>query len=211
MISVFFLLYSHYDTFLSEQRICRLPIPHDSKLFETPVEIQLSIYIAAMASTDKDQNGSFGYDFEDKQTRLQLELMDQLQRLGISKYIDLPQVTFSPVLLPQGADKLKLVVVGDQSTGKSSVLQAVTEIPFLIDDKMCTRFATEVVLKRTLPDYPTSIKISIIPAPDDTPERKKILGAWQPEGFDESGTLNKEAMKSVFKQVQRFSLLGELG
>jgi GTPase SAR1 family protein len=113
--------------------------------------------------------------------------------------------------LSQGADKLKLVVVGDQSTGKSSVLQAITEIPFPIDDKMCTRFATEVVLKRTLPDHPTSIEVSIIPAPDEPPERKKTLVAWQPEGFDQTGTLNKEAMKSVFKQVRRLSSLDGLG
>jgi hypothetical protein len=93
------------------------------------------------------------------------------------------------------------VVVGDQSTGKSSVLQAVTEIPFLVDDNMCTRFATEVVLRRNLPDEPTSIEISIIPAADEPPERKKMLVSWQPEGFDQIGTLNKEAMKSIFKQV----------
>jgi hypothetical protein len=36
---------------------------------------------------------SFGYDFEDKQTRQELELIDDLQKLGVSKYLDLPQVS----------------------------------------------------------------------------------------------------------------------
>jgi hypothetical protein len=34
----------------------------------------------------------FGYDFEDEQTRAELKLMDDLQELGVSKYLDLPQV-----------------------------------------------------------------------------------------------------------------------
>jgi hypothetical protein len=34
-----------------------------------------------------------GYDFEDKQTRRELELIDDLQKLGVSKYLDLPQVS----------------------------------------------------------------------------------------------------------------------
>lgn len=36
---------------------------------------------------------SFGYDFEDSQTRAQLELIDDLHKLGVSNYIDLPQVS----------------------------------------------------------------------------------------------------------------------
>jgi hypothetical protein len=39
------------------------------------------------------QSESFGYDFEDKQTRQELELIDDLQKLGVSKYLDLPQVS----------------------------------------------------------------------------------------------------------------------
>lgn len=39
------------------------------------------------------QSESFGYDFEDKQTRQELELIDDLQKLGVSKYLDLPQAS----------------------------------------------------------------------------------------------------------------------
>lgn len=40
-----------------------------------------------------------GYEFVDKETKMQLELMDDLQKLGISKYLDLPQVGHSPTIL----------------------------------------------------------------------------------------------------------------
>jgi hypothetical protein len=94
-------------------------------------------------------------------------------------------------------------VVGDQSTGKSSVLQAVTEIPFPVNDLMCTRFATEIVLQRTSSDQRTTVKFKITPASTESAERKEALEAWSPEGFDGNAELNKETMKSVFEQVRR--------
>jgi hypothetical protein len=94
-------------------------------------------------------------------------------------------------------------VVGDQSTGKSSVLQAVTEIPFPVNDLMCTRFATEIVLQRTSSDQKTTVKFEIIPASNESADRKQALFAWRPEGFDGNAELNKETMKSVFEQVHR--------
>jgi GTPase SAR1 family protein len=46
------------------------------------------------------------------------------------------------VKLPQ------IVVVGDQSAGKSSVLESLTGVPFPRDAEACTRFATEIRLRR---------------------------------------------------------------
>lgn len=46
------------------------------------------------------------------------------------------------VKLPQ------IVVVGDQSAGKSSVLEALSGTPFPRDAGACTRFATEIRLRR---------------------------------------------------------------
>jgi GTPase SAR1 family protein len=51
-------------------------------------------------------------------------------------------------------------VCGDQSAGKSSVLEALTGVPFPRNDNTCTRFATEIILRRA--DL-KSLTIKIIP------------------------------------------------
>lgn len=47
-----------------------------------------------MGSIDESPSTSFGYDFEDSQTRAELELIDDLHKLGVSNYLDLPQVSY---------------------------------------------------------------------------------------------------------------------
>jgi GTPase SAR1 family protein len=61
-----------------------------------------------------------------------LDTIDKLRGLGVDKDIPLPQ----------------LVVVGEQDAGKTSVLEAISNIHFPTDQGACTRFATEVVLRR---------------------------------------------------------------
>jgi hypothetical protein len=39
--------------------------------------------------------------------------------------------------------------VGDQSSGKSSVLEGLTGLPFPRDSGLCTRFPTQIVFKRS--------------------------------------------------------------
>jgi hypothetical protein len=75
-----------------------------------------------------------------------LDDIDKLRSHGISHLVALPQ----------------LVVCGDQSSGKSSVLEAISGIPFLTKDNLCTRFATEVVLRRTLDEQ---VSVTITPGP----------------------------------------------
>lgn len=60
-----------------------------------------------------------------------LELVDELMSVGLDSTVPLPQI----------------VACGDQSSGKSSVLEALTEVPFPRKDTLCTRFATEIVLR----------------------------------------------------------------
>ena len=73
-----------------------------------------------------------------------LDTVAQIRKCGLESILSLPQ----------------LVVCGDQSTGKSSVLEALTEIPFPRNDNLCTRFATEIILRRSATD---SLTIKIIP------------------------------------------------
>jgi hypothetical protein len=44
------------------------------------------------SDAEEHPGATVGYDFEDEQTRQQLELMDDLHKIGVSKYLDLPQV-----------------------------------------------------------------------------------------------------------------------
>lgn len=72
-----------------------------------------------------------------------LELIDKLQFAQLDN-VKLPQIC----------------VVGDQSAGKSSVLEAITGTPFPRDAGACTRFATEIRLRRA---KETTLNVSIIP------------------------------------------------
>ncbi|KAN0119549.1 P-loop containing nucleoside triphosphate hydrolase protein [Hyaloscypha variabilis] len=82
------------------------------------------------------------------QSAEQLELLnvvDSLRAYGLSEIVALPQ----------------LIVCGDQSSGKSSVLEAISGIPFPHQETLCTRFATEVILRRSAKE---EINASIVPA-----------------------------------------------
>ncbi|KAI1488211.1 P-loop containing nucleoside triphosphate hydrolase protein [Biscogniauxia mediterranea] len=73
------------------------------------------------------------------------------------------------VALPQ------LVVVGDQSSGKSSVLEGLTGFAFPRDAELCTRYATQITCRR---EDEESITVSIIPSHDASPtEREKANNA----------------------------------
>lgn len=62
-----------------------------------------------------------------------LDSIDRLRRQGINNYISLPQI----------------IVCGDQSSGKSSVLEAISGVTFPVKGGACTRFPTELVLRRS--------------------------------------------------------------
>ncbi|UKZ82587.1 hypothetical protein TrVFT333_010379 [Trichoderma virens FT-333] len=87
--------------------------------------------------------------------RVLLDKVDKLRELGISHLVPLPQ----------------MVVVGDQSAGKSSVLESLTGFHFPRSATLCTRHATEIVCRRE----PTeSVVVSIIPH-NPSPEREKLI------------------------------------
>ncbi|RFU81135.1 interferon-induced gtp-binding mx3 [Trichoderma arundinaceum] len=76
------------------------------------------------------------------ETRRLLDTIDSLRDLRIGGIVDLPQI----------------IVVGDQCSGKSSVLEAISRVHFPVSDGICTRFPTELVLRRA-PKESTDLRI----------------------------------------------------
>ena len=91
--------------------------------------------------------------------------IDKLRSHGISQYVNLPQ----------------LIVCGDQSSGKSSVLDAISGIPFPTKDNLCTRFATEVILRHT---SNINISVAIVPGPGRSEEEQRKLLAFRHDSVD---------------------------
>lgn len=63
---------------------------------------------------------------------LMLEKIDSLFACGVGELVSLPQI----------------VVVGVQSSGKSSVLEGLIKKPLPRDSGLCTRFATQIIFRR---------------------------------------------------------------
>ncbi len=106
--------------------------------------------------------------------------MAQLRKCGLESVISLPQ----------------LVVCGDQSAGKSSVLEALTEIPFPRNDNLCTRFATEIILRRAPAD---SLTIKVIPDTERPKTEQESIKAFQESitNFDELPRVMTTAMVAM--------------
>lgn len=91
-------------------------------------------------------------------------------------------------------DLFKLVVVGDQSSGKSSVLESLTGFSFPRAAGLCTRYATQITCCR---DPVKSVNVSIIPRPDADEELKTRLLAFQ-HRFTE---LENDELANIFIEV----------
>ncbi|KAF2127181.1 P-loop containing nucleoside triphosphate hydrolase protein [Dothidotthia symphoricarpi CBS 119687] len=73
-----------------------------------------------------------------------------------------------------------IVVVGDQSSGKSSVLEGLTGLPFPRDSGLCTLFATQITFRRS---QDSNINVSIIPAKNSCPQDREKLQGWKKSGL----------------------------
>lgn len=94
-------------------------------------------------------------------TSERLNQIDRVRANGIGDHVALPQ----------------LVVCGDQSAGKSSVLEGITGIPFPRQDGLCTRFATEIILRHDSKEQ--RAVATIIPHASRTIEDKTRLSAFR--------------------------------
>ncbi|KAF3066704.1 Interferon-induced GTP-binding protein Mx1 [Trichoderma lentiforme] len=89
-----------------------------------------------------------------------------------------------------------LVVCGDQSTGKSSVLEGVTGIPFPRQEGLCTRFPSEINLRHTECESVT-ITASIRPHISRPAEVQQTLSAYRKQLKDMS------ELPGVIEEVSR--------
>lgn len=112
-----------------------------------------------------------------------LDAIDHLRQEGVSSYLDLPQ----------------LVVCGDQSSGKSSVLEAISGLGFPTKDNLCTRFATELILRRG-PD--SGVTVSIHPDEERSEEDKRHMRDFR------SRTVSLSDFKDIITDAERIIGVG---
>ncbi|KXL51256.1 hypothetical protein M433DRAFT_73240 [Acidomyces richmondensis BFW] len=120
------------------------------------MDCQTDSQVARIADGRKDHDNLMTESLDRLQSqgsRKVMDMIDKLRRSGLTGIVQLPQI----------------VVCGDQSSGKSSVLEAITEIPFPRKENLCTRFATEIILLRA-----TSPSISTKITPDKTRPKEEI-------------------------------------
>ena len=91
-----------------------------------------------------------------------LDAVDSLRSQGISQHVSLPQI----------------IVCGDQSSGKSSILEAISGVSFPVKANTGTRFPTELILRRNIV---TSVKVSIAPHHSRSDHEKTKLGQFRQE------------------------------
>jgi hypothetical protein len=96
-----------------------------------------------------------------------LDAIDKLRRENIDADIEIPQI----------------VVCGDQSSGKSSLLEAIAQVPFPAGSGAVTMFATELVLRRAPFD---AVYASILPSWSRTANQRETILEFQyrPEKLD---------------------------
>ncbi|KAI2471102.1 P-loop containing nucleoside triphosphate hydrolase protein [Annulohypoxylon bovei var. microspora] len=100
---------------------------------------------------------------QSKDHKTLMDVIDKLRSKGINRYVNLPQI----------------VVCGDQSSGKSSVLQAISGMSFPTQDNLCTRFATELILRHTNEHAEEKCHVSISPGVDRSSQEKTRLEQFQ--------------------------------
>jgi hypothetical protein len=108
-----------------------------------------------------------------------LNKIDKLFASGVGQYISLPQ----------------LVVVGDQSSGKSSVLEGLTNLPFPRDNGLCTRFATQITFRRS---GTSKISVSIIPDKNASDDHVDKVKKWEKSDLKE---LDAKSFAEIMKEV----------
>ncbi|KAF3391688.1 Interferon-induced GTP-binding protein Mx1 [Penicillium rolfsii] len=124
-----------------------------------------------------------------------LNQIDRIRANGVGDHVALPQ----------------LVVCGDQSAGKSSVLEGISGIPFPRQDGLCTRFATEITNRITATITPHSSR-------DEEGRRRLALFRREFRSFEELPSIIKAVglamgadAPAFAADVLRLELVGRTG
>jgi GTPase SAR1 family protein len=104
------------------------------------------------------------------------DTLDQLQSPEQMALLDTIDKLRSQGLGHHGISLPQLIVCGDQSSGKSSLLEGLTRLRFPTDADICTVFATEVVLRR---DSAVKISVEITPSKLRTPAERLKLASFK--------------------------------
>ncbi|KAI0481409.1 vacuolar sorting protein VPS1 [Xylaria cf. heliscus] len=135
--------------------------------------------------TEGDDDAISENPFDSESSRILFDAVDQLQHCGANRHVDIPQ----------------LVIVGGQSTGKSSLLQSLTDIPFPVGTGCCTRFATRIVSKRTAPGTANRFKITIVDPEVNIEGFEYPMSNSYREYVHMGETLGAEEFKTIMDEV----------
>lgn len=127
-----------------------------------------------------------------KDAKLLHDLTDKLTSCGVGKFVNLPQI----------------VVVGAQSAGKSSVLEAISHVRFPVKAGVCTRFATELVLRHgPVSRINVSVRFDDKSKPSETFQRTNFSQNDLPMIIDEAKrSMMPETDRDFSKDVLRLEI-----
>ncbi|KAJ5660221.1 hypothetical protein N7507_006672 [Penicillium longicatenatum] len=160
------------------------------------IETQLEASVSTHGETDEERSaGSPAPESDDESDEEVLRSIGSVEGEELLAFFDKVrnayQIDTSSLPLPQ------LVAVGGTSCGKSSLLQALTKLPFPVDNGICTLFATETTIHRCDPFKHPHYTITI--------ETKGGGNTFLPREYSNESWANvsqhlKEDLKDVFAQ-----------
>ncbi|KYG40858.1 hypothetical protein M433DRAFT_8419 [Acidomyces richmondensis BFW] len=112
---------------------------------------------------------------------LMLERIDKLFACGVGELIDLPQI----------------VVVGDQSSGKSSVLEGLIRKPLPRDNGLCTRFATQIIFRRAAKE---AVSVAIIADRNASVDHRTRVESWTKDNLT---SLDADTFSEIMTEVHQ--------
>eukprot|EP00752_Nemacystus_decipiens_P002787 g2603.t1 len=157
--------------------------------------------MAVEAASAGDAGDSIFQQIHDRDVRPWLDLVDELRAHGISQDLPLPQIA----------------VMGDQSCGKSSVLEAISGIPFPRGSGLVTRCATQLIMKSSPKGSPWKASASI---PEQQQQQSGSSSRWRmgKSGGGSSGSMKgprsastPEELTKVIEDLQDALTSGDQG